>query len=275
MSSHKASLQSPITCLDLLKRKKDGKRFSVVTCYDSSFARLVARTDVDMVLVGDSLGNVMLGYDDTIKVTVGDILHHTAAVTRVLRRSLVVADMPFLSYQLSKKQALKNAGRLVQKGGAQAVKLEGGTEVCPQVESIVKAGIPVVGHLGLTPQSVHMLGGYKVQGKSLDAREKLKASALALQDAGAFALVLELVPASLAAEVTAMLRIPTIGIGAGPDCDAQVLVLHDLLGFDEDFSPKFLKKYANIAQIVTGALREFDTEVKSGKFPTLDHSFSD
>lgn len=275
MSSHDHGSMPAITSLDLIKRKKDGAKFSVITCYDAAFARLVEHSPIDMVLVGDSLGNVVLGHKSTIPVTMEDMLHHTKAVARVLRRPFLAADMPFLSYHLSTEQALANAGRLIQDGGAQAVKLEGGLEVCAKVAALTATGIPVVGHLGLTPQSVHALGGYKVQGRGAEARAKLKEDALALQDAGAMAVVLELVPATLAAEVTDILTIPTIGIGAGAACDAQVLVLHDMLGFDAHFNPKFLKKYANLGNMIAEALSGFDTEVKSGTFPTTEHSFSD
>jgi 3-methyl-2-oxobutanoate hydroxymethyltransferase len=247
----------------------------MVTCYDAAFARLIERSPVDMVLVGDSLGGVMLGYEDTTRVTMDDMVHHTAAVSRVLHRPFLCADLPFLSYQVSPTEALRNGGRLVQEGGAQGVKLEGGQSVVPQVRALVGAGIPVMGHLGLTPQSLHMLGGYKVQGRGEQARQQMLADALALEEAGIFALVLELIPRELAAEITARLRIPTIGIGAGPDCDGQVLVLHDLLGFDRGFSPRFLKKYANLDSIVGESLAQFHHEVRSQVFPAESNSFSD
>lgn len=220
------------------------------------------------------MGNVVLGYESTIPVTMEDMIHHTAAVTRVVKRAFVTADMPFLTYA-TVTDALRNAGRLMQEGGAAAVKLEGGESICPQVHALVSAGIPVIGHLGLTPQSVHALGGYRVQGKTKEARARLIADAKALEAAGAFCIVLELIPADLAKEVTAALEIPTIGIGAGPQCDGQVLVLHDLLGFDQSFSPKFLKKFANLGDVVADALKSYDSEVKGRKYPTTEHSFGD
>lgn len=272
--SHAAGSTKNITTSMLLKRKRDGERISMVTCYDSAFGKLVEASSIDMVLVGDSMGNVILGHDSTIPVTIDDVIHHTAAVTRVVKRPFVAADMPFLTYA-TVPDALHNAGRLIQEGGAAAVKLEGGESICKQVDALVNAGIPVIGHLGLTPQSVHALGGYKVQGKGKEARTRLLADAKALQAAGAFCIVLELIPADLAKEVTAALEIPTIGIGAGPDCDGQVLVLHDLLGFDQGFSPKFLKKYANLGAVVADALKSYDNEVKHQLFPKAEHSFSE
>ncbi len=244
----------------------------MITCYDAAFAGLLERTGIDVLLVGDSLGNVVLGYKDTIPVTMEHMLHHTAAVGRVVQRSMLVADMPFMSYNLSVEQALRNAARFVQEAGAHAVKLEGGRPVCPQVKAIVQAGIPVIGHLGLTPQSVHALGGYKVQGRGEQA-QKLLEDAKALEEAGACAVVLELIPQALAVEVTKSLHIPTIGIGAGSGTDGQVLVLHDMLGFNSEFSPKFLKKYANLGDIVVEAVKSYDAEVKAGIFPGPEHSF--
>ena len=245
----------------------------MVTCYDASFARLVDHSGIDMVLVGDSLGNVIMGYDDTTQVTMGDMLHHSRAVSRVLRKPLLCVDMPFLSYQTSPEQALENAGKLVQMGGAQCVKMEGGQSITPQVKKLVQAGIPVMGHLGLTPQKINTLGGYRIQGREEAQKQELIADAKALEDSGAFALVLELVPSELAKTITESLNIPTIGIGAGKYCDGQVLVLQDLLGFDEGFDPKFLKKYANLGPSVCEALSRFDQEVKEGVFPSPEHSF--
>ena len=262
-----------ITLSTILKRKADGKKLSMVTCYDAAFARLVDESGIDMVLVGDSLGNVMLGHDSTIPVTLNDMIHHTAAVSRVLKKPFLVIDMPFMTYHVSPEQALINCGRAIQEGGAQAVKIEGGLSVCSKVAALVGAGIPVMGHLGLTPQSVHALGGYKVQGRGDAARKKLIEDAKALEAAGAFAIVLEMVPAPLAAEVTKVLKIPTIGIGAGVDCDGQVLVLHDLLGFDDEFNPKFLKKFANLGKVIRESLSSYDEEVKSGKFPGSAQTF--
>ncbi len=254
---------------------KGSRKLSVVTCYDSAFARLIDRTPIDMVLVGDSLGNVMMGYDDTVKVTLDDMIHHTACVSRVLQRPFLISDMPFFSYKVSTTQALESAARLVQEGGAQAVKLEGGREISESVQAITEAGIPVMGHLGLTPQSVHALGGYKVQGRGKQAESRMIEDAKALERAGAFAIVLELIPTELAEKVSSELTIPTIGIGAGPGCDGQVLVLQDLLGFDDSFCPKFLKKYAQIGEMTVAALCEFDKEVKDKSFPASEHGFSE
>ncbi len=271
MSKHGAEQQ--ITVKTLQKRKASGEKISMITCYDAAFAALLDRTGIDMILVGDSLGNVVLGFKDTIPVTMEHMVHHTAAVGRVVQHAMLVADMPFLSYNLSNEQALRNAGRLVQEAGAHAVKLEGGKSVCPQIKAIVQAGIPVVGHLGLTPQSVHALGGYKVQGRG-DEAKKLIEDAKALEEAGVCAVVLELIPQPLAEEVTNALHVPTIGIGAGSGTDGQVLVLHDMLGFNSEFSPKFLKKYANLGETVVESVKRYDAEVKAGSFPGPEHSFS-
>ena len=260
--------------LTIQKYKEEGRKLSMVTCYDASFARLVEHSGIDMVLVGDSLGNVIMGHEDTTEVTMSHMLHHSRAVSRVLRKPLLCVDMPFLSYQISPEQALENAGRLVQEGGAQCVKLEGGRSITPQVRKLVQAGIPVMGHLGLTPQKINTLGGYRIQGREEVQKQELIADAKALEDAGVFALVLELVPSELAKSITKSLSIPTIGIGAGQSCDGQVLVLQDLLGFDERFEPRFLKKYANLGPLVSQALTRFDQEVKDGVFPSAEHSFS-
>lgn len=271
----KYTQRQAVTVSQIVAAKAAGKRISAITCYDSAFARLLDGTGVDIVLVGDSLGNVMLGHDNTIPVTMDDMVHHTAAVGRVLTKPFLCADMPFLSYHLSPTQALTNAGRLIQEGGAQGVKIEGGRAVAPQVRALVEAGIPVMGHLGLTPQSVHAMGGYRVQGRGDAQAKAMIEDALALQEAGAFSLVLELVPMGLASRITAELRIPTIGIGAGPKCDGQIIVLHDILGFDDEFQPKFLKKYANVGSIVRDAVTAYDRDVKAGAFPTEEHAFKD
>ena len=262
-----------VTLRDLAARKQQQQRISMVTCYDAAFARLIDDTDIDIVLVGDSLGNVVLGYENTLPVTMDMMLHHTAAVARGLKRALLVADMPFGSYQESPEKALENAVKFLQQAGAHAVKLEGGSSIIPQVKKLVDSGIPVMGHLGLTPQSVHQLGGYQVQGRDHEAAENLVREAHLLQEAGVFALVLEMVPRDLARRVTQELRISTIGIGAGADTNGQVLVLHDLLGFDREFQPKFLKTYASLGDIVTQALNEYSSEVKAGMFPSVEHSF--
>ena len=258
---------------DLIAMKRHGEKISMVTCYDAAFARLVEKAGVDAVLVGDSLGNVVLGFDNTISVTMAAMTHHCAAVARALKAPFLIADMPFGSYR-DTKLALENAVRLLQEGGAQAVKLEGGAEIVPQTRALVSAGIPVVGHLGLTPQKVHSLSGYRVQGRGMLASERLMKDALELEGAGASMLVLELVPQNLAERVSKALSIPTIGIGAGPNTDGQVLVLHDLLGFDESFCPKFLKRYASIGESVAAAISEYHQDVKAKKFPTDKHSFS-
>lgn len=272
----KYSTKNPaVTIPAIIAAKAEKRKLSAITCYDAAFARLIDTTGVDIVLVGDSLGNVMLGHENTIPVTIDDMCHHTAAVGRVLTRPLLCADMPFLSYQVSVEQALQNAGMLVQKAGAQAVKLEGGRAIVPQVRALVEAGIPVMGHLGLTPQSVHALGGYKVQGRGDKAAQAMLEDAMALAEAGAFAIVLEMVPMRLAAKLTEALPIPTIGIGAGPDCDGQIIVLHDILGFDENFSPKFLKRYANLGRDIKAAVSQYDQEVKTGVFPTQANAFAD
>jgi len=261
------------TVLDLQKMKANNEKIAMITAYDATMAKLVDAGGVDMVLVGDSVGMVVQGMDDTLSVTLDDMIYHGRCVARGLNKAHLTVDMPFMSYQVSPEQALQSAGRLVQEGKAQSVKLEGGERSAPAVEKIVSAGIPVVGHIGLTPQSVNTLGGWRVQGRSDDAAEQLIQDAVTIQDAGAFAIVLEMVPAELAAEVTAALRIPTIGIGAGIDCDGQVLVCNDLLGFDMGFSPKFLKRYATLQDPITQAVSDYVSEVREGLFPADEHSF--
>ncbi len=259
--------------MKLKEMKAANEKIAMLTAYDYPFASIVDEAGIEIILVGDSLGMVVLGYDSTIPVTLDDTIRHTQAVVRGTKNAMVVADMPFLTYQVSPSQALMNAGRLIQEGGAQAVKLEGGREVANTVHTIVSAGIPVMGHLGLTPQSVHQLGGYKVQGRTEEAAKRLKEDALILQEAGAFSLVLEAVPMELAKEVTEELNIPTIGIGAGPHCDGQVLVLHDLLGVFQKFTPKFVKRYAELGKMAKEAIEEYRKDVKEGKFPTEEHSY--
>jgi 3-methyl-2-oxobutanoate hydroxymethyltransferase len=250
-----------------------GRKLAVLTAYDYSFARLVDSSGVDAILVGDSLGNVIMGYPDTIPVTMEDMIHHTKAVVRGTESALVVADMPFLSYQVSVGEAVLNAGRLLKEGGAQAVKLEGGRVVERQIRAITDASIPVMGHIGLTPQSVNAFGGFKVQGKGDKARERLLDDARAVEEAGAFSVVIECVPADVAAQVTESLSIPTIGIGAGPACDGQVLVYHDLLGLFGDFSPKFVKRYLDAGGLIRKAFGEYVSEVRAGAFPGPEHAF--
>ncbi|MDR1578650.1 MAG: 3-methyl-2-oxobutanoate hydroxymethyltransferase [Deltaproteobacteria bacterium] len=255
--------------------KISGRKLTMLTAYDYSFARLVDSAGVDSILVGDSLGNVILGYPDTISVTMEDIIHHTKAVARGAQNALVVADMPFMSYQVSVPQAVENAGRLLKEGRAQAVKLEGGVVVANQIRAIVDASIPVVGHIGLTPQSVNAMGGFKIQGKGEEAVNKLFADGQAVAEAGAFAVVVECVPPLVMKRLTEELPIPTIGIGAGPHCDGQVLVYHDLLGLFDGFSPKFVKKYAEAGELIKKAFGQFVSEVKAGQFPGPEHCFGD
>lgn len=256
------------------KAKVDGKKLSMLTSYDYSTACLVDEAGIDGILVGDSLGNVMLGYEDTVSVTMEDMIHHCAAVARGAKNALVVCDMPFMSYQVSVEDAMRNAGRLMKEGRANAVKLEGGVEVAPQIKAIVDAGIPVMAHLGLTPQSINAFGGYKVQGKTEAAAQKLLDDAKAVAEAGAFSIVLECVPSELAAKVTQAVDIPTIGIGAGADCDGQILVYQDLLGMFSDFTPKFVKRYANIGAAMKEAFASYIEEVQTGAFPEAKHGYT-
>ena len=255
--------------------KAAGRRFSSVTCYDATFARLVDAAGIDVVLVGDSLGNVIQGQETTLPVTVNDIVYHTAAVARGLHRAHLVADMPFMSYR-NPDVALQNAGRLLAEGHAHAVKLEGGAEVADTVRALVQAGIPVMGHIGLTPQSVHAMGGHKVQGRGHSAGKRLLADARALEAAGCYALVLEAIPEALANQVTAALEIPTIGIGAGAGCDAQILVLYDLLGLDpHGHKPKFVKRFATLGESALAALRTYHDDVRAAAFPGPEHTYHD
>jgi 3-methyl-2-oxobutanoate hydroxymethyltransferase len=246
----------------------------MLTAYDYPMAQLVDAAGIDAILVGDSLGNVMLGYESTIPVTMDDMIHHVKAVTRGVSRAMVVGDMPFLSYHISLAETVRNAGRFLQEAGARAVKLEGGQEVAGAIRAITAAGIPVMGHLGLTPQSLHQMGGYKVQGKDLAAARKLLDDAWAIQEAGVFSLVLEAVPAPLAKMITETLDVPTIGIGAGPHCNGQILVTHDLLGLLGGFSPKFAKRYANLQENINQALQAYRDEVNAGAFPGPEHGFT-
>ncbi len=262
-----------VTTQTIRKMKQDGKKITMLTAYDYSMAALLDQVGIDILLVGDSLGMVVLGYETTLPVTMEEMLHHTRAVSRSVRRAMVVGDMPFMSYQISAEQALENAGRFLKEANAHAVKLEGGQEIADTVKKIVESGIPVMGHLGLTPQSIHQLGGYGVQGKESKAARKMIQDAKALEAAGIFSLVLECVPTSLAKVITEEISVPTIGIGAGIHCDGQVLVTHDLLGFFEKFIPKFVKRYAELNKPVKEAVRQFIEEVQTGKFPGVEHSF--
>lgn len=254
--------------------KQKNERLTMLTAYDYSTAKLIDASGIDSVLVGDSLGMVMLGYEDTLSVTMEDMIHHTKAVARGVKDALVVSDLPFMSYQTSVYDAVVNAGRLIKEGRAQAVKLEGGLEVCPQIKAIVKASIPVMAHLGLTPQSVNAFGGFKVQGKDEEAARSLIEQAKAVEAAGAFAVVLECIPAKLAELITKSISIPTIGIGAGNGCDGQVLVYQDMLGLYSDFTPKFVKRYAEIGPQMENAIEDYISEVKSGAFPAAEHTFA-
>ena len=257
---------------DVAAMKVKGNRIVMVTAYDAVFARVFDEADVDIILIGDSLGMVVLGYPNTLSVTMEDMIRHTEAVARGSKRAHLVADMPFLSYQISIPEAIRNAGRLLQ-AGAEAVKLEGGRSMEATIRAIAQCDIPVMGHIGLTPQSIHRMGGYKVQGKTDSQRERLLDDALAVQDAGAYSVVLEGIPAVLAAEITASLSIPTIGIGAGAHCDGQVLVMHDFLGMLDDFMPKFVKRFAELRKPVRDAADAFAKEVREGTFPREEHSF--
>ena len=254
--------------------KENGEKISMLTAYDYSTAKLIDEAGINGILVGDSLGNVILGYTDTLSVTMEDMIHHGSAVARGCKNTLVVIDMPFMSYQTSVYDAVVNAGRLMKEGRGGAVKLEGGIEVVPQIKAITSAGIPVMGHLGMTPQSVNMLGGFKVQGKNEAVAKKMIEDALALQEAGAFSIVLECVPDRLAKMISEKLTIPTIGIGGGVGCDGQILVYQDMLGMFKDYVPKFVKKYADVGTIMTEAFQNYDKEVKEGSFPDAAHSFT-
>lgn len=261
------------TVLSFQKAKADGKKLTMLTAYDYSTAKLIDSTGVNSILVGDSLGNVMLGYDDTISVTMEDMIHHGKAVCRGAKNALVIVDMPFMSYQVSVEKAVENAGRLMKETHFQAVKLEGGKSVCPQIKTMVEAGIPVCAHLGLTPQHINAFGGFKVQAKTEIAAKQLLEDAKAVQEAGAFAVVLEAIPAKLAQLVTKQLNIPTIGIGAGNQTDGQVLVYADLLGLFSDFTPKFVKRYANIGELISDAVKSYIEDVANQKFPTPDNEY--
>ena len=261
------------TVATFLKMKQQGEKISMLTCYDYSTAKIQEAAGINGILVGDSLGNVMLGLPDTLSVTMEDMITFGHAVARACHNTMVVIDMPFMSYQVSVEQAVTNAGRLMKEGRANAVKLEGGAAVCPQIKAITDAGIPVMAHLGLTPQSVNALGGNRVQGKTEAGAQKLIEDALAIQEAGAFALVLECIPAKLADMITAKLDIPTIGIGAGNGCDGQILVYQDMLGMFREYTPKFVKHFAELGDAMEAAFRSYDSEVKAGTYPAPEHTF--
>lgn len=253
--------------------KENGEKITMLTAYDYSTAKLMDEAGINAILVGDSLGNTMLGYEDTISVTVEDMIHHGAAVSRGCKNTMVVVDMPFMSYQTSTYDALVNAGRLMKEGRANAVKLEGGASVCEQIKAITDAGIPVMAHLGLTPQSINAFGGNRVQGKSEEAAQKLIDDALAVQEAGAFAVVLECIPAKLADIITKKLSIPTIGIGAGAGCDGQILVYQDMLGMFSDYVPKFVKRFAKVGEVMKAGFNDYIKEVSEGTYPAEEHTF--
>jgi len=253
--------------------KEEGRKISMLTAYDYSTAKLMDEAGIDAILVGDSLGNTILGYEDTVSVTMEDMIHHGAAVARGTSKTMVVIDMPFMSYQTNEYDALVNAGRLMKEGRAGAVKLEGGQSVCPQIKAITSAGIPVMAHLGLTPQSINAFGGNRVQGKSEEAARKIIEDAMAVQEAGAFAVVLECIPAKLATLITEKLAIPTIGIGAGNGCDGQVLVYQDMLGMFSDYIPKFAKKFADVGTVMKNAFADYIKEVSEGTYPAEEHTF--
>ena len=263
-----------ITISQIREMKQKGEKIAMLTAYDYSTAKIVDEAGIPLILVGDSLGMVVLGYESTISVTMEEMLHHTKAVVRGTKRTMVIGDMPFMTYHISVEDALKNAARFIQEGGAQAIKLEGGVTVAEKVRSIVNCGIPVMGHIGLTPQSIHQLGGYKVQGKTPETAIRMLEDAQALEEAGAFSIVLETVPAPLAALITQKIGIPTIGIGAGIGCDGQVQVINDILGSFADFVPKHAKQYTKLTDIISKAVTEYYNEVKAGSFPTAQQSFS-
>lgn len=266
-------MRKKVTIPDIIKMKQDGVRITVLTAYDYPFARLVDGGGVDIILVGDSAGVVFAGHDTTLPVTMDEMLYHVKAVRRARPQALVVADMPFMSYQAGVEDACRNCGRMIKEGGAEAVKVEGGSSMAHVIRAVSSIDIPVMAHIGLTPQSVHRMGGFKVQGRNEQAARILD-DALAVQYAGAFAVVLEGIPANLAAQISAELTIPTIGIGAGPSCDGQVLVIHDILGLCEKYSPKFVKRYAELGPLIAEAVSSYVDDVRAGTFPTAEHSFS-
>jgi 3-methyl-2-oxobutanoate hydroxymethyltransferase len=262
-----------VTPVDIQQMKREGRKITMLTAYDYPTALLEDRAGIDVILVGDSVGMTVLGYENTIPVTMEEMIHHTKAVTRGAKSALIIGDMPFMSYHTSEREAILNAGRFIKEGGADAVKLEGGASVKEIVRAIVKAGIPVMGHIGLTPQTISMLGGFKVQGKDAQTAQRIIDDALLLEEAGAFSVLLEAIPAPIAKRITERLNIPTIGIGAGPHCDGQVLVVHDMLGLFDRFTPKFAKRYVNLSQEMLKAFETYRQEVLQGIFPTDQHSF--
>lgn len=273
MYSQKVEKEKKVTTGLLRGMKKRGEKITALTAYDSTFARLIDETGIDVVLIGDSLGMVIQGHENTLPVTVEDIIYHTRAVKRSVKRAHIVADMPFMSYQTDVSDAIRNAGRIIKDGGAEAVKLEGGMEIVKHVEAMASAGIPVMAHIGLKPQLVHQMGGYKIQGKTCPESTLLIEEALAFEKAGAYSLLLEGIAMETAEEITKAVGIPTIGISSGPACDGQILVIYDLLGMNEDFAPKFLKKYADFSSLIKNSVSQYIGEVKSGEFPAEEHGF--
>ena len=263
-----------ITIPELKKKKVNGEKITMLTAYDYPTAKLLQKAEIDLILVGDSVGNVILGYHSTVEVSMEEMIHHTKAVRRGAPESFIIGDMPFLSYQVSDEDAVKNAGRFIKEGGCDAVKVEGGREVGDRIAAIIKAGIPVMGHLGLTPQTATMLGGLKVQGRDIQTARKIYEDSILLERLGCFAIVLECVPAQLAKLITDTVTIPVIGIGAGKDCDGQVLVFQDLIGLIEGFRPKFVKQYLKLHEVITDAVFKFKQEVQNGNFPSQEYSFS-
>jgi len=262
-------MQPRVTTTALMKRKQDGQKITALTAYDFPFATMVDEAGIDMILVGDSLGNVVQGKDTTLSVTMDEMIYHTKIVARATKRAMVVGDMPFMSYQISLEKAVENAGRFLKETSASAVKLEGGADVCPVINALAKAGIPVQAHIGLTPQSVHQMGGFKVQRN----KDRLLNDAKDVQEAGAFSVVLEGIPSAISREITETLTIPTIGIGAGADCDGQILVIHDMLGINDRFLPKFVKKYADLRGAARKGLEQYAREVKEGSFPSKEYEY--
>jgi 3-methyl-2-oxobutanoate hydroxymethyltransferase len=262
-----------VTIQELWKKKAEGRKITALTAYDYPFAKIVDEAGIDMILVGDSLAMVVQGKENTLPVTMEEMVYHTSMVVRAVKNALVIGDMPYLSYQVSVEEAVRNAGRFIKEAGAHGVKVEGGSEVLPQIKAMTKAEIPVLGHIGLTPQAILRMGGFKVQGRTEEQRKRLIEDALSLEDAGSFAIVLEAIPMDLAKEITEKLSIPTIGIGAGPHCDGQILVLHDILGLFERFTPRFVKRYANLKELSLQAIRQYKEEVEKGLFPQEEHGF--
>jgi 3-methyl-2-oxobutanoate hydroxymethyltransferase len=274
MSTQKTSDDRPkITTQTVVEMKQSGEKISMLTAYDFTMATIIDQAGVDVILVGDSASNVMAGYETTVPMTLDHMIYHTACVVRGVDRALVIADMPFMSYQVTAKEALISAGRLMKEAGAHAVKLEGGSTIAPTIKKIVDAGIPVMGHLGLTPQSIYKFGTYKVRAKEEQEAESLLKDAKALEKAGCFSIVLEKIPAGLAKKVSDLVSIPTIGIGAGPHCDGQVLVIHDMLGLNKEFNPRFLRRYADLHSEMTGAVQSYINDVKNKEFPNEDESY--